>query len=256
MKLSVVVPVYNEAPTILASLERVQLASFDKEIIVVDDGSTDGTRDILATIADPNIRVFFHRQNRGKGAALRTGFAQATGDYVLVQDADLEYDPRDYPTLLEPLLNGEADVVFGSRFLSGPKRVLFFWHMVANQLLTLVSNMTTNLNLTDMETGYKAFRLEVVRSLSLRSDRFGIEPEMTAKVARLGCRVYEVPISYHGRTYEEGKKIRWTDAFWALAAILRFGLLPDSFNRGVQPEAVVVVNHPTSGTPRAAADAA
>src|SRR6266481_1247002 len=206
MQLSIVVPVYNEAATILASLERVQLAPFDKEIIVVDDGSTDGTREILAKIADPDIKVFFHRQNRGKGAALRTGFAQATGDYVVVQDADLEYDPQDYATLLEPLLNGRADVVFGSRFLSGPKRVLFFWHMIANTLLTLASNMTTNLNLTDMETGYKVLRLDVVRQLHLQSDRFGIEPEITAKVARLRCRIYEVPISYNGRTYEEGKK--------------------------------------------------
>jgi len=256
VKLSVVVPVYNEAATIVASLERVKLTPFNTEIIVVDDGSTDGTRDILATIADPDIKVFFHRRNQGKGAALRTGFAQATGDYVVVQDADLEYNPRDYPALLEPLLNGEADVVFGSRFLSGPKRVLFFWHYVANQLLTLASNMTTNLNLTDMETGYKAFRLDVIRRLSLRSDRFGIEPEMTAKVARLGCRVYEVPISYHGRTYEEGKKIRWTDAFWAITAILRFGLLPDSFNRGRRPEAVMRVNRAADGSARAASDAA
>jgi len=250
MKLSVVVPVYNEAATILATIQRVQLSPFNKEIVVVDDGSTDGTRDVLRAITDPSVRVFFHSRNRGKGAALRTGFAQASGDYVVVQDADLEYDPSDYPTLLQPLLNGDADVVFGSRFLSGPKRVLFFWHMIANSMLTLASNMTTNLNLTDMETGYKVFRLEVVRQLALRSDRFGIEPEITAKVARLRCRVYEVPISYHGRTYEEGKKIRWTDAFWALAAILRFGLLPDSFNRGAVPEHVEQVNATFSGVPR------
>jgi glycosyltransferase involved in cell wall biosynthesis len=255
MKLSIVVPVYNEAATILASLERVQMTPFDKEIIVVDDGSVDGTRDVLAGIADPTIRVFFHSRNRGKGAALRTGFAQATGDYVLVQDADMEYDPADYPTLLQPLLNGHADVVFGSRFLSGPKRVLFFWHMVANTMLTLASNMTTNLNLTDMETGYKVFRTEVVRQLHLQSDRFGIEPEITAKVARLGCRVYEVPISYHGRTYEEGKKIRWTDGFWAMAAILRYGLLPDHFNRGALPERVGQVNARQVG-PKAAGEAA
>jgi glycosyltransferase involved in cell wall biosynthesis len=249
VKLSIVVPVYNEARTIMASLERVQLTPFNKEIIVVDDGSTDGTRDILAAITDPTIRVFFHSQNRGKGAALRTGFAQATGNYVLVQDADLEYDPRDYPVLLEPLLSGDADVVFGSRFLSGPKRVLFFWHMVANTMLTLASNMTTNLNLTDMETGYKALRIEVVRKLELQSDRFGIEPEITAKVARQRCRIYEVPISYHGRTYEEGKKIRWTDAFWALAAILRYGLLPDSVNRGRVPESLTPVNRHANTQP-------
>jgi glycosyltransferase involved in cell wall biosynthesis len=184
----------------------------------------------------------FHRRNRGKGAALRTGFAYAAGDYVVVQDADLEYDPNDYPILLEPLLSGKADAVFGSRFLSGPKRVLFFWHMVANKILTLLSNMTTNLNLTDMETGYKALRIEVVRQLFLQSDRFGIEPEITAKVARLGCRVYEVPISYHGRTYEEGKKIRWTDAVWAIFAILRYGLLPDAVNRGMPQEGLTEVN--------------
>ena len=256
MKLSIVVPVYNESATILASLRRVQDTPFDKEIIVVDDGSTDGTRDVLAAISDPTVRVFFHTINRGKGAALRTGFAQATGDYVIVQDADLEYDPKDYPALLEPLLSGDADAVFGSRFLSGPKRVLFFWHMVANQLLTLMSNMTTNLNLTDMETGYKVFRIEVVRQLELQSNRFGIEPEITAKVARLGCRVYEVAISYHGRTYEEGKKIRWTDAFWALAAILRYGLLPASFNRGSVPELLTQVNTTHAVTQHAAGEAA
>ncbi len=256
MKLSIVVPVYNEAATILATLERVQLTPFNKEIIVVDDGSTDGTRDVLTTISDPTVRVFFHHRNLGKGAALRTGFANASGDYVLVQDADLEYDPQDYPTLLEPLLNGDADVVFGSRFLSGPKRVLFFWHMVANQLLTLLSNMTTNLNLTDMETGYKALRLEIVRKLNLQSDRFGIEPEITAKVARLRCRVYEVPISYHGRTYDEGKKIRWTDAFWAVAAILRYGLLPDAVNRGSVPGSSEVTHRGTSAGKSTSVEAA
>src|ERR1700730_106500 len=174
MKLSIVVPVYNEAATILANLQRVKNTPFEKEIIVVDDGSTDGTRDVLATISDPTIRVFFHTRNRGKVAAVRTGFAQVTGDYALIQDADMEYDPADYPTLLGPLLAGDADVVFGSRFLAGPKRGLFFWHLVGNQLLTLASNMTTNLSLSDMETGYKAFRTEVVRKLDLQSDRFGI----------------------------------------------------------------------------------
>jgi glycosyltransferase involved in cell wall biosynthesis len=242
MKLSIVVPVFNEAATILSSLRRVQDAPYAKEIIVVDDGSTDGTRDVLATISDPTIRVFFHTRNLGKGAALRTGFAQATGDYLVIQDADLEYDPDDYGILLEPLLKDQADVVYGSRFLSGPKRVLFFWHMVGNQLLTLLSNMTTNLNLTDMETGYKAFRIEVVRKLDLQSNRFTIEPEITAKVARLRCRIYEVPISYHGRTYEEGKKIGWRDAISAVVAILRYGLLPTRFNRGTVPESLTEVN--------------
>lgn len=256
MKLSIVVPVYNEAATILTSIERVQKAPFNKEIIVVDDGSTDGTRDVLAAISDPTIRVFFHSRNRGKGAAVRTGFAQVTGDYVLIQDADMEYDPADYPILMEPLLKGDADVVFGSRFLSGPKRVLFFWHMIGNQLLTLASNMTTNLNLSDMETGYKAFRSEVVRKLELRSDRFGIEPEITAKVARMRCRVYEVPISYHGRTYEEGKKIGWKDGVQALWAIARYGLFPESFNRGSVPESLTAVNAAHAAPVRAIHEAA
>jgi glycosyltransferase involved in cell wall biosynthesis len=254
MKLTVVVPVYNEAATILSSLRRVQDTPYDKEIIVVDDGSKDGTRDVLAGITDPEIRVFFHTHNQGKGAALRTGFAQATGDFVIIQDADMEYDPGDYPVLLQPLMSGDADVVYGSRFLSGPKRVLFFWHMVGNQMLTLLSNMTTNLNLTDMETGYKAFRLEVVRKLELRSNRFTIEPEMTAKVARLRCRVYEVPISYHGRTYEEGKKIGWRDAVTAVTAILRYGLMPESFNRGTVPTAFTAVGKPQG--PRIVTEAA
>jgi glycosyltransferase involved in cell wall biosynthesis len=226
MKLSIVVPAYNEAGTIHDMLRRVLDTPYDKQIIVVDDGSTDGTREILAEVDDPAIQVIAHKHNRGKGAALKTGFAAATGDIVIVQDADLEYDPRDYRALLEPLLSGKADVVYGSRFLSGPRRVLFFWHMVANKMLTLISNMVTNLNLTDMETGYKAFRIDVVHHLSLESKRFGVEPEITAKVARLGYRVYEVPISYNGRTYEEGKKVQWTDAVSALGAIFRYGFLP------------------------------
>lgn len=249
MNLSIVVPVYNEARMILSALARLQETPYDKEIIVVDDGSTDGTRELLRAITDVNVRVIFHEKNQGKGAALRTAFAHATGDYVIVQDADLEYDPQDFPTLLAPLLSGHADVVFGSRFLSGPHRVLFFWHMVANKILTLLSNMTTNLNLTDMETGYKVFRLDVVRRLTLRSDRFGIEPEITAKVARLGCRVYEVPISYNGRTYAEGKKIRWTDAFWAVGAILKYGLFAD-LGRSASPAVAVlsvVSEHPAVG---------
>jgi glycosyltransferase involved in cell wall biosynthesis len=243
-KLSIVVPVYNEAATILSSLRRVQETPYQKEIIVVDDGSKDGTRDVLAGITDPEIRVFFHTRNQGKGAALRTGFAQATGDFVIVQDADLEYDPSDYSLLLEPLEAGDADVVYGSRFLGGSRRVLFFWHTIGNKMLTLLSNMTTDLNLTDMETGYKAFRLEVVRKLELRSNRFTVEPEITAKVARMRYRVYEVPISYHGRTYEEGKKIGWRDAITALLAILRYGLLPEAFNRGSVPTAFTAVSKP------------
>jgi glycosyltransferase involved in cell wall biosynthesis len=227
MKLSVVVPVYNEYATILDVIRRVQETPYDKEIVVVDDGSTDGTSEVLAGIRDSQIRIIRHGTNLGKGAALRTGFGAALGDFVIVQDADLEYDPRDYASLLAPLIEGSADVVYGSRFLGSPRRVLLFWHTIGNQLLTTLSNMVTNLNLTDMETGYKAFRLEVVRRLNLQSQRFGVEPEITAKIARLGCRVYEVPISYRGRTYLDGKKIRWTDGFRAIGAILRYGLLPN-----------------------------
>ena len=234
MRLSIVMPAYNEAATIGMILRRVLETPFEKEVIVVDDGSTDGTREILATMTDSQIKVVLHSKNRGKGAALRTGFARASGDIVLVQDADLEYDPKDYAVLLAPLLSGDADVVFGSRFLSGPRRVLYFWHMVANKLLTLMSNMTTNLNLTDIETGYKVMRSEVVHSLDLRSDRFGIEPEITAKIFKRGYRVYEVPITYDGRGYEEGKKIGWRDGLWAIVVILRFGLLPD-FGKRASP---------------------
>ena len=226
MKLSVIIPAYNERATIREILRRVRETPYEKEIIVVDDGSKDGTRDILAQMTEPDLRVILHEKNQGKGGALRTGFAAATGDFVVIQDADLEYDPRDYPKLLDPLVNGDADVVFGSRFAGTPRRVLFFWHAVANRGLTLLSNMTTNLNLTDMETGYKAFRIDVVRRLSIESQRFGVEPELTAKIARLGCRVYEVPISYHGRTYAEGKKISWVDGVKAVGAIVRYGLLP------------------------------
>ncbi|HEV8570799.1 MAG TPA: glycosyltransferase [Actinoplanes sp.] len=226
VQLSVVIPAYNERATIREVLRRVQATPHDKEILVVDDGSSDGTREILAGVTDPNVRVLLHERNQGKGAALRTGFAAATGDFLIVQDADLEYDPRDYEKLLEPLLAGDADVVYGSRFAGYPRRVLFFWHTVANQFLTLLSNMTTNMNLTDMETGYKAFRIDVVRRLVVESERFGVEPEITAKIAKLGCRVYEVPISYHGRTYAEGKKIGWRDAVQAVGAIVRYGLLP------------------------------
>jgi SAM-dependent methyltransferase len=230
MKLSIVIAAYNEAGTIRDIVRKVRATPFTKEIIVVDDGSTDGTREILDEIAGDDLRVLVHERNQGKGAALKTGFAVASGDYVIVQDADLEYDPHDYGMLLEPLVAGKADVVYGSRFLGSSRRVLFFWHMVANKALTLLSNMVTNLNLTDMETGYKAFRIDVVRRLSLQSKRFGVEPEITAKIARLGCRVYEVPVAYHGRTYEEGKKIQWTDALIAVVTIFRYGVLPSQIS--------------------------
>jgi glycosyltransferase involved in cell wall biosynthesis len=224
MKLSVVMPVFNEVQTIEEILARVQAAPFDKEIVVVDDYSTDGTVDLLKKIGGEteNIRVFYHDRNRGKGAALRTGFAGVRGDIVIIQDADLEYDPREYPRMLEPILDGRADVVYGSRFLGGPHRVLFFWHYLGNQFLTLLSNMLSNLNLTDMETCYKAFRREVLEGLALKSDRFGFEPEFTAKVAKRKFRIYEVPISYSGRTYEEGKKINWKDGVAAIFAIIKF----------------------------------
>ena len=225
MKLSIVVPVYNERATIAEVLRRARAAPFEKEVLVVDDGSTDGTGEILREAAARNgdIRLLRHERNRGKGAALRTGFAAATGDIVLVQDADLEYDPADYGALLRPFLEGKADVVFGSRFLGGPfARVHLFWHYVGNRLLTLFSNMLTNLNLTDMETGFKVFRREVLDRLRLRSEGFAIEPEITAKVARLKVRVYEVPVGYAGRTYAEGKKITWRDGLVALFAVVRY----------------------------------
>jgi glycosyltransferase involved in cell wall biosynthesis len=222
--LSVVMPVYNEARTIVAVLERVLNAPVDlaKEIIVVDDASTDGTRELLQNMSSGEIRLVFHDVNRGKGAAIRTGVAHATGDIVLVQDADLEYDPRDYPLLLEPILEGHADVVFGNRFHGGPHRVLYFWHYAANRGLTLLTNLLTGLNVTDMEVGYKVFRRDVLRRLTLTSDRFGFEPEVTVKVAKLGCRVYEVPIRYYGRTYQEGKKITWRDGVAALFHLVRY----------------------------------
>ena len=223
-KLSVVIPAYNEANTIAEIIDRVQKVEvgLEKEIIVVDDGSTDGTREILKNLTVDNLKIFFHEKNQGKGAALRTGFSQATGDIILVQDADLEYDPQDYPRLLEPILKGLADVVYGSRFLGGPHRVLLFWHYVGNKFLTTLCNLCANLNLTDMETCYKVFRREVLAKINLKSNRFGFEPEITIKVGKLGCRVYEVPISYYGRDYREGKKITWKDGLAAIFHILRF----------------------------------
>jgi glycosyltransferase involved in cell wall biosynthesis len=224
MKLSIVIPVYNEKSTIREIVRRVQAVEvgMDRELIVVDDGSTDGTRDILGELGSSEVRVILHEKNRGKGAALRTGFESAAGDIVLVQDADLEYDPREYPALLAPILDGRADVVYGSRFLGGPHRVLFFWHYVGNRLLTTFSNMLSNLNLTDMETCYKVFRGEILRRVRLRSERFGFEPEITIKLAKLKCRMYEVPVSYAGRDYAEGKKIGWKDGLAALFHIVRF----------------------------------
>ena len=222
--LSVVIPVYNEARTIVEVIGRVLNAPVDlaKEIIVVDDASTDGTRQLLQNMSSAQIRLLLHDVNRGKGSAIRTGVAHATGDIVLIQDADLEYDPRDYPQLLEPILEGHADVVFGNRFHGGPHRVLYFWHYAANRLLTLCTNLLTQLNVTDMEVGYKVFRRDVLRRLTLSSDRFGFEPEVTVKIAKLGCRVYEVPVRYYGRTYEEGKKITWRDGLAALYHLVRY----------------------------------
>ncbi|MFN0089392.1 MAG: glycosyltransferase [Acidimicrobiales bacterium] len=224
--LSVVVPCYNEVGTVEALLARVLAAPATHEVIVVDDGSTDGTRRVLATVSDPRVRVFEQPFNMGKGAALRRGFAEATAPYVIVQDADLEYDPADWPALLAPLLDGRADVVYGSRFLtSGAHRVLYYWHSIGNRLLTTASNMMTNLNLSDMETCYKAFRREVIQSIDIEEDRFGFEPEITAKLARRGARIYEIGISYSGRTYADGKKIGWADGARAMYCIGRYSAL-------------------------------
>ena len=226
MKVSIVIPVYNEQATVKEILRRVQAVKLriPKEIIVVDDFSRDGTRDILRRLRMPNLKVVYHEMNQGKGAALRTGFARAAGDIVLVQDADLEYDPREYPSLLAPILDGRADVVYGSRFQGGPHRVMFFWHYVGNKILTTFSNMVSNLNLTDMETCYKVIKKDVLNKVVLKSERFGFEPEITIKLAKLHCRIYEVPISYAGRDYSEGKKIGWKDGVAAVFHILRYGL--------------------------------
>lgn len=231
MMLSVVIPVYNERETLRTLIQRVLDApvELDLELVLVDDYSTDGTRELYEGIqrdfADFNLRVIHHERNQGKGAAVRTGFQHVTGDFVVIQDADLEYDPNDYPKLLKPLLDGRADAVYGSRFVGGDEhRVLYFWHYLGNKFLTLLSNAFTNLNLTDMETCYKCFKTEIIRGITIKSDRFGIEPEITAKVARGKWRIYEVGISYSGRSYEEGKKITWKDGVRALYSILRFAV--------------------------------
>lgn len=224
---SVVVPCFNEKATILQLLQSVVDAPFSKEILLVDDGSTDGTRELLEQRASvfPTVRFFFQERNMGKGAALRRGFREATGDIVIVQDADLEYDPGEIPKVIEPIIQGHADVVYGSRFLGGPHRVLYFWHSVGNWVLTTLSNMVTNLNLTDMETCYKAFRREVIQSIAIEEDRFGFEPEVTVKLGRQpSLRIYEVPISYRGRRYDQGKKIGFKDGFRALYCLGKYGL--------------------------------
>ena len=232
--LSVVIPVYNEREYLERILDRVARAPLpegvEQQIVCVDDCSTDGTADVLRALVEqqprPLVRAFYHARNQGKGAALRTGFRHAGGDIVLIQDADLEYDPAEYPRLLTPILDGRADVVYGSRFIGETHRVLYFWHSVGNQLLTMLSNMCSDLNLTDMECCYKVFRRSVVQQLTIEEDRFGVEPELTAKVARLGVPIYEVPVSYSGRTYAEGKKINWKDGVSALRCIVKYNLFP------------------------------
>lgn len=227
MKLSIVIPCYNELKTIQSIVDAVKAAPVaSKEIIVVDDCSTDGTRQLLKdSIAAQVDKVVYHAVNQGKGAALRSGIKEATGDLVVIQDADLEYDPQEYPLLMDPILKGRADVVYGSRFMGGQAhRVVYFWHLMGNKFLTLLSNMFTNINLTDMETCYKMFRREIIQAITIEEDRFGFEPEITAKVARANCRIYEVGISYYGRTYAEGKKIGWRDGFRAIYAIIKYNL--------------------------------
>src|SRR3972149_2319892 len=230
MRVSVVIPVYNERGSIVEIVRRVVNTGIPNELIIVDDCSRDGTAEIVRDIKDGwtdkncNLVIDSHSRNLGKGAALRSGFQHVTGDVVIVQDADLEYDPKDYSRLLAPILDGRADAVYGSRFLGGEHRVLFFWHMVGNKILTLFSNMLTNINLSDMETGYKAFRAEIIKNIKLQSNSFGFEPEITAKVVKLGCRIYETSISYSGRTYQEGKKINWQEGIAAFWHIIRYNL--------------------------------
>ena len=222
MKISIVIPVYNEEKTVQEMISKVSQIPFEKEILVIDDGSTDKTPEVLRSLQGENLILLRHEQNKGKGAALRTGFSKVTGDIILIQDADLEYNPEDYPALLQPILEGKADVVYGSRFLGGPHRVLFFWHYAGNRFLTLLSNVLSNLNLSDMETGYKVFKKEILNQIKLKSNRFGFEPEFTIKIAKKKMRVYEVPISYYGRDYSEGKKITWKDGLAAIYALFRF----------------------------------
>src|SRR5438067_3833780 len=234
MKLSVVMPIYNESNTLRSVIERVLSVPLEIEMLCVDDGSGDGSREMLADLQTehPNLRMFLQPCNMGKGAALRSGIQEATGDFVVIQDADLEYDPQDYPTLLAPLIQGKADVVYGSRFLgSGPHRVLYFWHSVGNWILTLLSNCLTNINLSDMETCYKAFRREVIQSIPIEENRFGFEPEITVKVAKRKLRIYEVGIGYWGRTYEEGKKIGWKDGFRALWCLIKYSVMEPTVSR-------------------------
>jgi glycosyltransferase involved in cell wall biosynthesis len=248
----VIIPCYNEASTVQDVVGQVLASPYTAEVVVVDDGSTDGTRDILGRLSHPSVRVLLQPYNQGKGAALRRGFAEATADYVVVQDADLEYDPAEFGALVQPLLDGLADVVYGSRFISSqPHRVLYYWHSVGNRFLTTLSNMFTNLNLTDMETCYKAFRREVIQSVTIEEDRFGFEPEVTAKVARAGWRVYEMGISYNGRTYAEGKKIGWRDGVRAVWCIVKFSATGERLRTlvGVGPPSVALSDPRSSGEP-------
>ena len=224
--LSVIVPCFNEVSTINKIIDKIKASPVDKEIIIVDDGSSDGSKEFLSNIDDPGVKVIFHSHNIGKGAAIRTGIKHATGKILIIQDADLEYDPKEYEKIIEPILEDKADVVFGSRFQGGqPHRVVFFWHRVGNGFLTLISNIFTDLNLTDMETCYKAFRTSLIQKISIKENRFGFEPEITAKVSKLDCRIFEVGISYYGRTYKEGKKIGWKDGVRAIWCILKYNIL-------------------------------